>query len=402
MSIFRPRYRDIRSRAAFTVYSANGDYGKFIDALNKSPIQFYSLNIRRGRLSGFIRCSDINRLTALAEEQHLTVEIAAKKGLYYVTRGYHLRFGAVIGFILAIFMTGFFSDRTAVIEIGGCVNIPEQRILDHLKSEGIYIGSDLSKTDLRAAERHILIMDKDIAWIGIRRTGSRVLAEIQEIDTKPPMTDSAAPRNIIAARDAQIKSVRILQGQLIPIVGDGVKKGDILVSGVVDTKYGRNYYVHSQGQITGVYTEKMTFSAELCSEERICTGEIEKKALSLFGKRFVYFSEGDTPSDHEYYEEEFPLKIGKIVLPVSIVEMHYRAMETAEISRTEDEVRALLTEREERYEKDLLTDDAVITDKEVSENCEGNVMTHTVTYTLEGEIGTPQQIFARYEGWSDP
>ena len=81
------------------------------------------------------------------------------------------------------------------------------------------------------------------------------------------MQSKNTPCNIVASRDAQIKNVRLYSGMLVPMVGDGVKKGDIIVSGVVDTKYGRSFYVHSIGEITGIYTEKMTFSKPLECEQ---------------------------------------------------------------------------------------------------------------------------------------
>lgn len=52
---------------------------------------------------------------------------------------------------------------------------------------------------------------------------------------------------------------------------------------MVDTKYGRSFYVHSIGEITGIYTEKMTFSKPLECEEYVGAGTAEKKAISISG-----------------------------------------------------------------------------------------------------------------------
>lgn len=395
-------YTRIRNRAAFRLYSETGaDQGKLINALRDSPIQFYGLSVRRDKLYGYVRGIDCERLKALAEEYGFTAEILSKRGIYYVTKGYHLRFGAAAGFLLAVGMLFFLADRVMVIEVGGNENIPEERIISLLNDAGISIGSRISEVDLRDAEKKILGMDKDIAWIGIRHTGSRVVVEIDEINAVPEMERKSTPCNIVAARDGQIKNVRVYSGMLIPMVGDAVKKGDIIISGVVDTKYGRSYYIHSIGEVTGVYTEKMTFSQPFRSEEKITAGETVKKAVSVFGKRFVYFSEGDIEGEYEYYEEAFPLTLGKITFPVSVIEMHFELIENTETTRTEDEVRAILDEKAARYEENFLSDGVTVTHREITETNDGKNLTRTVIYTVEGELGTQKQIFARYEGF-DP
>lgn len=393
-------YYSIRNRVGFCIYSESGaDYGKFINALRDSPVQFYGLAVRGDKLYGYVRKSDYPRLCGLAEKHRLTSEIVTRRGIYYVTKGYHLRFGVIAGFLLAIAMTAFLADRVMVIEIGGNENISEERVISLLEDAGIYVGSKISDVDLREAERKILGMDKDIAWIGIRHTGSRVVVEIDEMNRIPEMERKNTPCNIVAARDAQIKSVKVYNGMLIPMVGDGVSKGDVIISGVVDTKYGRSYYVHSIGEITGIYTEKMTFSQPLRDEETICVGEVTKKAVSFFGKRFVYFSDGDVTGEYEYYEEEFPVKLGKITFPLSKIEMHYRLTESAEIIRTEAEAEEMLHEKIVRYEQNFLSDDVTVTDKKVTKTSDSKAVTVTVVYTVEGEIGTERQIFARYEGF---
>lgn len=393
---------NIRERTGFCIYSENGtDHGKFINALRNSPIQFYGLTVRGDKLYGYVRTMDYRRLCSLAYEHKLKTEQVARKGLFYVTRGYHMRFGLIIGFLLSLGMLKFLSDRVMIIEIDGNETIPDSQIISLLRDSGIYIGSKISDVDLRSAERQIKGMDKDVGWIGIRNTGSRVVVEISEFTEPPEIERKSTPCNIVAARDAQIKDVKIYSGMLVPMIGEGVKKGDIIVSGVVDTNYGRSYYVHSIGDITGIYTEKMTFSEKYETEERVYTGEREKRAVSIFGRRFTYSSDGDIEGEYEYYEEEKPLTLGKITFPLAKVIMHYRLTDNVAVKRTEEETAAVIKERIARYEENFLSDNVTITDKKIARSDDGSSLTLTVTYTVEGEIGQEQQIFAKYEAFDD-
>ncbi len=386
----------LSNRKAFRIYSdKNSDYGKFINALKKSPVSFYGLAFRKDKLYGYVGVWDYKRLCALAEEHSLICEVIGKSGFFYATKKFHMRFGLLIGALLSAAMVMFLNDRVMIIEIGGNETIPDSRIISLLKDTGIYTGSKISDVDLRLAERRLMVMDKNIAWAGIKNTGSRITVEIDELTETPEMERKNTPCNIVAVRDAQIKNVRVYSGMLMPMVGDAVRKGDIIVSGVVDTKYGRSHYVHSIGEITGIYTEKMTFSQPLKAEEKVFTGECVKKAVSIFGKRFVYGSSGKAEGEYEYYETEKPLTIGKITLPIALTQMHYKLTDTSVISYTEEEAEELLHKRIAKYEQNFLTDGVTVTDKSIRKTSDNDCITFTVTYTVEGEIGEEKSFFVK-------
>ena len=392
---------NIRSRTGFCVYSENGsDCNKFINALRNSSVQFYGLTMIHSRLYGYVRSMDFSRLCSIAESHKLVCRMQERKGVFYTTKGYHKRYGLIIGMVLSLGLISFLSDRVMIIEIGGNTSKSETHVISLLRDAGIYIGSSISDIDLRYAERQIKRMDKDIDWIGIRNTGSRVVVEIEDITNPPEMERKNTPCNIVAARDAQIKSVRVYNGMLIPMVGDGVKKGDVIISGVVDTQYGRSYYVHSIGEITGIYSDRMTFSQPLECEETVYTGEMIRKAVNIFGLTIPLDMEKPPEGEYEYYEESFPLRLGKITFPISKKIMHYKLTDKVTVTRTQEEADAQLQERIERFESNLMND-CTITDRQVSRQVTDKAVTVTISYTLEGEIGREQQLFARYEGFKE-
>lgn len=387
----------LRSRICFRVFSEEGDdCGSFANVLYHSPVRFYGLMYRKGELFGYVKTSDYSTLEALAAENGFVSEKISERGIYRHIRRYSNRWGMLIGLVLAMLFIAFMSDRVTVIETGGYDNMDEEHIISLLYDAGIYVGAKISDIDLREAERVILSMDKDLAWIGIRHTGSRIVCEVQEIDHAPEMERKNNPCNIVASHDAQIKDIKVYSGMLIPMLNEGVRKGDILISGVVDTKYGRTYYVHSIGEITGEYTEKMTFSQPFDDTETICTGEAEKKAVIFFGRKFVYSSHGGISGEYECDTTVTPVRLGEITFPIYFEQTHYRLMSDSIVRRSEDEAEEMLNERMERYERNILTD-CTITDREIKRTADEKGITFTVTYTIEGEIGEERMIFAKYE-----
>lgn len=393
----------LRSRKGFCIYSEQGrDRGKFINDLRNSPLKFFGLSVRGDRLYGYVGSRDFFALRSLAEKHKLTCELIDEKGAAKEIRPYKRRIGLIIGFFLSLGLVAFLSDRVMIIEVGGNEKIPTERILSHLEDAGVYIGSSISSVNLRRVERQVAAMDKDIDWVGIKHIGSRVTVEINEITPPPEMERKNTPCNIVAAHDAQITAVKLYSGMLIPMVGDGVRKGDILVSGVVDTKYGRSFYVHSIGEIMGVYTEKMTFSERFVTEEKVCVGEQTAKALKIFGHKLVY-SPAELPSgDYEYSETEERLTFMGLTLPAFRITGHYRIMEAQSVTLSEEQAKQNIMGRIEKYERNFLEGGAEIIDRNIEKTTDKNGVTVTVTYTLEGEIGEERMIFAKYEMPGEP
>ncbi|MGN0667225.1 MAG: sporulation protein YqfD [Huintestinicola sp.] len=388
----------LRNRVGFCIYSetAEPDFGKVINTLRSMNVQMLGLRVSKDRLYGYTRKCDFPYLRQFTDSRRLSLEVTDEQGILTVIKKYRWRFGFIAGLVLAVMMISFLSDRVMIIEISGNEDISDDRILSLLSDAGISTGSSLSAVDLRQAERDIVCMEKGIGWIGIRNTGSRVVVEVSELTEKPEMEHKNTPCNIVAKCDGQIKNVRVYSGMLTVMVGDGVRKGDVIVSGTVDTKFGRSYYVHSIAEITGIYTRKMTFSQKLVSDEQLPDGEEVRKALCIFGRR-IPLGGGKITGQYEYYENETPLTLGKITFPISLIEMHYTMMRTQTVTRTEEQAETLIMQRIEKYESDLISDEGIITDRQLKKTVEGDTVTITAEYTLEGEIGTERQILAKYE-----
>ena len=388
----------LRSRIGFCIYSEQGrDWVKFLNDLRSSPLKFFGLSVRGDRLYGYVGLRDFPSLQSLAEKHKLACEMIDEKGAAKEIRPYKRRIGLIIGFFLSVGLVAFLSDRVMIIEVGGNETIPTERVLSHLEDAGVYIGSSISSVDLRRAEKQVAAMDKDIDWVGIKHIGSRVTVEINEITPPPEMERKNTPCNIVAVCDAQITAVKLYSGMLIPMVGDGVRKGDILVSGVVDTKYGRSFYVHSIGEITGIYSEKMTFSERLVTEEKVCVCEKCAKAFEVFGHKFIYSPAELPEGDYEYSETKERLTFLGLSLPAYRIEGHYRIMEIQSVTLTEEQAERNIMGRIEKYEQNFLEGGAEIIDRSIEKNRDKNGVTMTVTYTLEGEIGEEKMIFAKYE-----
>lgn len=392
-----------RNRTEFEIRSEGKDLNRLINVLRQEKIHFYGMRLKADVLSGYIRSADYAVLASLCEKAGVKLEIRSHRGMVFALGRYKKRWGIPLGAVVAVMLVSFLSDRVMIIEIDGCETVSEERVMSLLEDCGISYGSSISAVDLYRTEERLVSMESSFAWVGIHSNGSRVIVDIQEITKSPETERKNTPCNIVAAKDAQIKGVKVYNGMLSVMVGDGVKKGDVIVSGTIETKYGRTYYVHSIAEITGIYTEKMTFSQPFLTEESVYSHTVTRKALLLFGKSFIIGRESVPQEDYEYRESIKRIRIGKVELPIGIAEMNYDILEKKEVTVTEEQAMALLEERILRHEKNFLSDDgAVIIGKDVKTDVTETGITVTIVYTMEGEIGTERQILAKYEPLAVP
>jgi similar to stage IV sporulation protein len=201
------------------------------------------------------------------------------------------------------------------------------------------------------------------------------------------MLAERTPCNIVAAVDAQITDVRVYCGQLEHLLGDGVKAGEILVSGVHTDENGHTSYRHALADITGIYTketeltEYFTYSVtEPTGRYRIC------RYFCLFGIQVPLTPVQSVFTEASETESYTPFSFLSATLPCGIFQKNYTETVTSVTIRSEDETRLALNASIVRYEKNLLSDVEIL-DRQAIYTTEENGITCRITYTLKGEIG---------------
>lgn len=284
------------------------------------------------------------------------------------------------------------SNHIFYIDIIGNKKLETEKIISSLKNNGISAGKFIPNIDFRTVERGIMIQYPEVAWIGIHNTGGRILVEIDETVPAPKLMAENIPCNIIAARDAYIVKVEIWNGALVPLVGDAVKKGDLIVSGVLENKHGESRYVHSCGKITGRFQEKVTFSQEYHTLENVPTGEVLKqKSLCILDFRIPLFHKKIQTEQFDYQEEYTAFSIFSAKIPMGIIHHKYFPYDTVETFYTKEQASEKIKEQMALYEKNFFSEYKLV-DTEIQENETDGNLSYIVLYTLEGEIGNTSEI----------
>lgn len=385
---------ELRGYLRFKVICAAPE--RFINKLHESTIPITKLRLHKNIVYGDIHWYDQSKLLGLAEKEHAQVEIIRRHGAAIKILRYKRRFGLAAGLILSAVMLFYLSNIVLKIEVYGSETMSERELIGIMNDHGIYTGRFIPSINLRRAEEDILADADKLEWFSLRASGCRIVAEACDITEKPEMIATNVPCNIISAKDAQIIDVNVRMGMLVPMLYDGVRKGELLISGTVDGKLDRDYYVHAMGEIVGRYDERVSFFQPYEEEIRSYSDEFTRKSLYFFGLRVPLYIKRNIEYEYDYSETVNFAELLDMRLPVGIIISEYKPYRAEIMTCDKTQAEFLVNDKIDRYEKNFLDGENVkIVGREIALTETENGLYASVTYTLEGNIGVEKEIFAK-------
>lgn len=366
----------------------------FINDVKNQDIPSFNIKIISNEVFGDVYRKDYKIIKSLAHKNNMDVFVSRKKGFIFSLMKYKKRYGFAAGLLLSLSLIFYLSNIVLKIEIQGNNDLSEAKILECLFESGISYGKFIPDISFKEAERKILTSFDSVSWNSIRHSGGRIVVEIDEAKQPVKIIPENIPCNIVALRDAQIVNTEIYSGIFVRKLGDAVKCGDLLVSGMGTDIHGKSSFFHAYGKITGLYKEKAVFEENLISENITETGESEKKNyLNFFGLEIPLFL-----SKNEYIicniEEDINyFEIFGYKTPIGIKKCTYYKCDNQSIELTKDEALKKIDESINTYETDVLKNQKIIT-KEIQVVVTDGYVKKIVLYEIEGDIGV-QKIIAQ-------
>jgi len=176
---------------------------------------------------------DFKQIRHIAKKTHCRVKISRKNGFIFLFRRLYRRIFFIIGIVIFVLLIYAFSNVIWNIEIVGNNVVNDQLILKSLNKAGLKIGAHKKNINLRDIENSLLKDIKELSMVTISLDGTKAKVEIVERTMPPTILDLEKPMNIVAAKDGILTKVIALKGQKLVKEGDFVKKGQILISGVI-------------------------------------------------------------------------------------------------------------------------------------------------------------------------
>jgi len=356
----------------YDIIKIEGKYvEKFFNIATRKKIKLW--NVRYvGKSVALFSCyrKDYGEITKISDKISAKLYIMDSKGVMHEVKKYKNRFSLYIGaFIMTVIML-LLCNTVCVITIKGNNRIPENLISQQLSECGLSKGIFSGLIDTKSVQKKMLAKNSDLSWIGISISGAKAEVEVVEKVPKPYIIPKDMPANIVASKDGIIESLVVKDGFPVVSKGDTVRKGQMLVSGVNESKQGGLMLVHSVAEVKIKTWNYLTKSFPVTVTERIPTNEVKNYYfLNVFGARVNLFW-GQNPNQESYNISKTQKQF--FSLPINI--------EKQECEKIKHVVKKYSPKEVFEKNKQSMYDDVVKSLKEnnVIENAEYN-------YTYDGE-----------------
>ena len=316
-------------------------------------------------LTARISISDFKNIRSIAKKTKCKVKIKDKKGFPFLKKRYRKRkIFAITLLVIAILIFGL-TRFVWNIEIKCNKEINEKEILSLLKDNGIVQGTYIKKINIDKTINNICLERDDVSWVGIEIKGTNLIIDIVKSEPKIQEIQSDEPCNIIADKDAVILKISSQNGTSRVSEGDVVKKGDLLVEGIMEGKYTGNRYVHVEAEVLAKVWYVKEEELPLKQEYFIETGETEKKYQININDFKINFNKS-LPKFEKYDTIESVKKVklfSNYYIPIEIKTITYKEQKKKYKEYTVEE---LSNELQNKLKQELLTENE-ISEKEVIE-----------------------------------
>lgn len=301
---------------------------KVINLCEKHRISIWNIRYKKGKLCCKINVRDYKKLPRIFKRQGVRLHILKRKGLPFFTNKYKRRFGVFAGLLLFFFIINYLSGFVWIIDVKGNKNVSDTEIIADCQKIGIKEGIATGKIDAKNKAQELLLLNDKLSWASFNIEGCVLSVDVTEITPKDESNFSAT--NLVADSDGIIKLIDVTVGNCVVKVGDTVKKGDVLVSGIIENENGTKF-VKSRGKIIADTVTVSEVSQNYIIEETFLTGkQSTKTVLEIFGLKLpLYLGSKKADADTKYTAEN--LKLFGNPLPIRLHKKQFIYKKTQEI-----------------------------------------------------------------------
>ncbi|BBI34730.1 sporulation protein YqfD [Cohnella abietis] len=301
-----------------------GEAEKFLNAVMNERITLWNISFSpKGELTFGVSIPDFFRLRPLLRHNGSRTRILSRHGLPFRLARLSRRktfAGGILFFIIALFLL---STMVWNVRIEGNSAIPEEKILLAAKAEGIfpYQWSFRMQNAATISQRLSLLLP-EAAWVGVDKKGTSITITV--IDSiKPDKKPLEGPRDLVAKTDAVITRIIAENGRPKVERNDRVRKGDVLISGILGDAV-HNKAVVSKGKVMGLVWHEYRIASPLTTKTKNLTGVYQERNYLLIGNRALQIS-GYRGQDYEGSQTYTSIKraqLWKRVLPFGTMKEH--------------------------------------------------------------------------------
>jgi len=261
---------------------------KLLNVCMKNDVEY--LDPRFDEACFIISChaDSVKKLKSACTKRGLELKIENRKGLPYALSKYKTRVGLLVGAVLSAVLVVYALNVVWRIDTFGNERISSGELEELLGDSGFSVGSFVPAADLTLIENRVMQQNPDVAWISINMNGTVANVEIRE--TRRGAVSEKNTADLVAATDGKIERIEVYNGNCVVRVGDVVRAGEVLVSGIYQNDKGEFRESRAEGEVYARTVKDFFVEIPFENTKKVYTGRkfseiyinFFKKSIKLF------------------------------------------------------------------------------------------------------------------------
>lgn len=352
--------RFLQNLLGYVRFSIRGDFPeRLLNQLALSGVSVWGIERQGEEIRASILKKDYLKIRGYRLNNRVFTKVLSRHGLPFSAHRYRYRVGFLAGLALYFSALIFMSSFVWNVRVVGIENLTEQEVLSVCREIGLYEGRFKAGLNAEELRTRLALKLPEISWASVNFEGVRATVNISEISTlkNPPQPDC----NLIAERDGVITKLGVTSGTIKVKLGQTVKKGDLLVSGITEYKDGTYKFGVSSGEVIAETVRDVELFVPFNQQKTVRVSKpVTRRVLSVFGVHIPCFL-GSVKGSYESEIKEIKYQNSEMYLPVKITETVFfkTAVEEFTVTKTEAEQIALteleLTEQTDFKNAEILS-----------------------------------------------
>lgn len=368
-----------------------GDIEAFMNVAINSGCQIWHINRTSStKVRLYTDLSSFFRFKSLLRQTDCSMHVHSRHGLPFILNKMEARIFFAVGLVLFILGIYVLSQLVWQVNIEGNERIPYDDIMKEAKEQGIYpFQWKFKLQEPEVISRTLTQALPGAAWIGVEVKGTRIHIKVVE-QTVPEPRPLMNPRHLVSNVDAVITQIFVERGRSLVKPHMKVKKGDVLISGVLGNEE-NNLVVVAEGKVRGLVWHVYDIQTPLIHQHKVYTGESKVRQHLVVGNRALQITGyGKSPfAASESDSKRSILQWRDIALPFGWIREEIREVR---VDQEKIAAKDAITIGLSQARADIMTkyskDARIHNEKILHEKIEGGKVYMKVLFEVEQEIST--------------
>ena len=359
------------------IYVKEQDSKRTVMLFYDKGIKYKRNSLKRDNCRFDVSINNLEKAREILSISNIEILKIDTRGAIERIKKYKYRPGVLLGIIVLLF--SLFASRMFIwnITVTGNDNVSTEKTMALLEDHGIYIGAFKPSIDLHKIYNEILIENEDYCWISVNIRGTVANVEVRESEKPLKLSpDKNKYANLISEYEGEIAYIESYSGIDCVKVGDAVKAGELLVSGIYEDKLGKTQLTYAQGKVYAKIWRTFIIEVPLEYDKRLYSDTHSYDLdIKIFSKTInILNNSRNLGQMYDIIEENEQLCIFDCVyLPIQVKRTVYNKYTLIKAQRDEQTAQYIAYERFNRELIDFVGDGEILS-KQVDAITENDVL----------------------------